>query len=84
MSGEQERAETLARDAALFVVVVARARDEWRRLSPELGSLGILALIDRAAFSVCCASYGDLVRATRAMRERVKENPAKSLASFAT
>jgi P27 family predicted phage terminase small subunit len=34
------------------------AKEEWRRLAPELDRLGYLTRLDRAAFACYCSSYG--------------------------
>ena len=48
----------------------AEARREWRRIAPELERLGLLTLVDRAALSIYCAAWGDLVAARRVLARR--------------
>ena len=45
----------------------AEARREWRRIAPELERLNLLTLVDRAALSIYCSTWADLVAARRAL-----------------
>jgi P27 family predicted phage terminase small subunit len=47
------------------------AQKEWRRISRELHSLGLLTAVDRAALAAYCAAYGDFI-AAEAMLRRVR------------
>ncbi|MEE8551357.1 MAG: phage terminase small subunit P27 family, partial [Gemmatimonadota bacterium] len=68
----------------------AEAKAEWKRLAPELERLGLLTLLDRAAFSGYCQSYAHWVQAQRVLREhgtryvtgsgRVRERPEVAIA----
>ena len=48
----------------------AEAKAEWKRLAPELERLGLLTVLDRAAFSCYCQSFAHWVQAQRVLRER--------------
>jgi P27 family predicted phage terminase small subunit len=41
------------------------ARNEWRRIVPELRRLGLLTLVDRTALAAYCQAHAELVEATR-------------------
>ena len=68
----------------------AEAKAEWKRLAPELERLGLLTVLDRAAFSCYCQSFGHWVQAQRVLREhgmmyvtasgRVRERPEVAIA----
>ncbi len=68
----------------------AEAKAEWKRLAPELERLGLLTLLDRAAFSCYCQSFAHWVQAQRVLREhgtmyvtgsgRVRERPEVAIA----
>ena len=47
----------------------AVGRTEWRRLAPQLQTLGLLTEIDRSALEVCCQIYSEL-RQLRLQRRR--------------
>lgn len=44
-----------------------RAKTEWRRIVPELTTLGLLSRIDLAALAAYCQSYAELEEATRTL-----------------
>lgn len=46
----------------------ADAAAEWRRMSAELESLGLLTQIDRAALALYCSAWGRLVQAERELK----------------
>ncbi len=66
------------------------AKAEWRRLAPELQKLGLLTLLDRAAFAGYCQSYGHWLEAETVLRKqgrlyvtpsgRVRERPEVEIA----
>jgi len=39
------------------------AKDEWRRISPELSRLGLLTQVDRSALAIYASAWGDYVTA---------------------
>jgi P27 family predicted phage terminase small subunit len=45
------------------------AREEWRRLSPELIRLGLLTVADFAAFAGYCVAYADFIVAERELQK---------------
>jgi P27 family predicted phage terminase small subunit len=44
------------------------AKDEWRRLSPELIRLGLMTVVDFGALAAYCAAWSDFVMAERALQ----------------
>ncbi len=70
--------------------LAAEAKAEWKRLAPELERLGLLTVLDRAAFSCYCQSFAHWVQAQRVLREhgmiyvtasgRVRERPEVAIA----
>ena len=59
------------------------AKAEWRRITPELHRLGLLATLDRAVLSVYCRTWAIWVKAAAALDEIVtpgrkedRKNPA--------
>lgn len=46
------------------------AKREWRRIVPLLRQRGLLEVIDRAALTGYCTSWGDLAEATRILAEQ--------------
>lgn len=61
------------------------ARKEWKRISAELYSLGLISRLDRAALSLYCQAWGQLVMLeeslNRKMAQHVEkdEDPARAL-----
>lgn len=53
------------------------ARAEWQRIVPELRSMGLLTLVDRAALSAYCQAWAELVECTKVLQDegRVVEEP---------
>jgi len=45
------------------------ARSEWRRMAPKLHEMGILTLIDRAAFAGYCVAYARFVESSQHVRD---------------
>ena len=45
------------------------ARREWRRLATPLHRMGVLTVVDRAAFAAYCQAYGRWVEAERKLKE---------------
>ena len=50
------------------------AKKEWQRLSPELYTLGLLSLIDRAALAAYCSAYGMWVEVEHELMQMRKSN----------
>lgn len=48
----------------------AEARREWKRISSELETLGLLTQIDRAALAAYCSSWETFVNADKVIREK--------------
>lgn len=42
---------------------------EWRRVGRQLEQQGLITLLDRAAFTIYCLAWAELVEAERALRE---------------
>ncbi len=57
----QPRAETPTMPAWLS----AEAKQEWRRIVPELQALGLLTIVDRVALASYCQAWAELVIATQ-------------------
>lgn len=45
------------------------ARAEWKRIVPELRTLGLLTLIDRAALVAYCQAWAELVACTKILQD---------------
>lgn len=52
--------------------LLPEARKEWRRLTPELQKLGLIAKIDRAALSLYCQAWARLVWAEEQMARAMR------------
>jgi len=50
--------------------MTARAKAEWRRVSPQLEELGLLTQIDRVALAGYCQSYADYVDAKEFIKKK--------------
>ncbi len=53
------------------------ARKEWRRITPLLKDLGLIAKIDMAALAVYCQAYGKWRQAELRIREMNERDPVK-------
>lgn len=51
--------------------VKGEALKEWKRISPELKTLGLISKLDRAALSMYCVAYGRLVEYELAFLHKV-------------
>lgn len=49
--------------------MTGEAKKEWERLAPELERLGILTIVDGAAFAGLCYSYGQVVELIRDIKK---------------
>ena len=88
LKGDNAKPRSVAPDCPDWLSAEAKA--EWKRLAPELERLGLLTLLDRAAFSCYCQSFGHWVQAQRVLREhgmmyvtasgRVRERPEVAIA----
>ena len=47
-------------------------RQEWRRVAPELESLGLLTVVDGAALEAYCQAYETMVQARRELKEHIR------------
>ena len=48
------------------------AKREWKRLVPELETLGLLTIVDRGALAACCQAYGRMVEAEQFLQRAAK------------
>jgi P27 family predicted phage terminase small subunit len=88
LKGDNAKPRSVAPDCPDWLSAEAKA--EWKRLAPELERLGLLTVLDRAAFSCYCQSFGHWVQAQAVLREhgtmyvtasgRVRERPEVSIA----
>ncbi len=53
------------------------AKTEWRRIVPELATLGLLSQLDRAALAGYCQAWGRWVEAERKLKELSSMSPDK-------
>ncbi len=89
LKGNSAKPRSVAPDCPDWLSPEAKA--EWKRLAPELERLGLLTVLDRAAFSCYCQSYAHVVQAQAVLREhgtmyvtgsgRVRERPEVAIAS---
>lgn len=49
------------------------ARKEWRRITVELESVGLISRLDRAALAIYCQTWGRLVIAEKALSAKQKQ-----------
>lgn len=49
------------------------ARKEWRRITVELESVGLISRLDRAALAIYCQTWGRLVLAEKALAAKQKQ-----------
>lgn len=49
--------------------LTAEAKAEWKRVTPELERLGMLAFLDRAVLTIYCDSWSQFVAATKTLRK---------------
>ena len=68
LKGNDAKPRSVAPDCPDWLAAEAKA--EWKRLAPELERLGLLTILDRAAFSCYCQSYAHWVQAQRVLREQ--------------
>jgi P27 family predicted phage terminase small subunit len=50
--------------------LLGEARREWKRITPELYSVGLLTLIDRAAIAGYCTAWARYVKAEKQLSKR--------------
>jgi P27 family predicted phage terminase small subunit len=50
-----------------------RARDEWKRITPELEALGLMTVLDLAALTAYCVAFAELEDATRVLEEKGRD-----------
>lgn len=55
------------------------ARKEWRRITVELDTLGLVAKVDRAALAIYCQTWGRLVLAEQALEAKRRVAAAAGL-----
>ena len=67
LKGNNAKPRSVAPDCPDWLAVEAKA--EWKRLAPELERLGLLTILDRAAFACYCQSYARWVQAQAVLRE---------------
>jgi P27 family predicted phage terminase small subunit len=49
---------------------------EWKRITPELATLGLIARVDLAALAMYCQAYGRMVELELAMKRRIEARVA--------
>lgn len=49
------------------------AKEEWKRIAPELVILGLLTIVDRSALAGYCAAYSRWVKAERELQKSEKD-----------
>lgn len=52
---------------------------EWKRITPELLTLGLIAKIDQAALAMYCQTYGRMVELEMAMKRRIEVKVAEGV-----
>lgn len=63
--------------------LLAEARKEWKRISPELEQLGIISRIDRTALAMYCQEYAWWVWHEEALQRAIKLSAEKAAAFVA-
>jgi phage terminase small subunit len=63
--------------------LIAEAKKEWRRITPELQSLGLIARIDRAALALYCQAYARWVWCEERLQAAIESSAAKREAAEA-
>ena len=88
LKGNNAKPRSVAPDCPDWLAAEAKA--EWKRLAPEMERLGLLTILDRAAFSCYCQSFARWVQAQAILREhgtmyvtasgRMRERPEVAMA----
>lgn len=58
------------------------ARKEWKRITVELESLGLISRLDRAALAIYCQAWARLVEAEQALEAKRRAAEAEGLNAF--
>lgn len=63
--------------------LLKEARKEWKRITPQLETLGLISLIDRAALALYCQEYAWWVWHEEALQRDIKQAAEKLAAHLA-